>query len=162
MSTPPKMRQKKTPEDFSRAAKKSYSIAEMCRQLGLRPSGGNYRIIHSAIDKYKIDTKHFRGKGWNVGLKFKPTPPRPIHELLVKGSRYQSYKLKNRLLKEGIKKQMCECCNLTQWQEHDIPLELHHINGDNTDNRLDNLALLCPNCHALTDCYRGKNITIRH
>jgi predicted HNH restriction endonuclease len=39
-----------------------------------------------------------------------------------------------------------------------IPLELHHIDGDKTNNTLENFQLLCPNCHALTDSYRGKNV----
>ena len=53
---------------------------------------------------------------------------------------------------------MCERCKLAQWCNNSIPLELHHINGVHSDNRIENLQLLCPNCHALTDNYRGKNI----
>ena len=51
----------------------------------------------------------------------------------------------------------CECCGLTEWLGQPIALELHHINGITTDNRLDNLVILCPNCHAQTDNYRGLN-----
>ena len=80
-----------------------------------------------------------------------------IQEILIKGSTYQSYKLKKRLIKEGLKKQCCECCGLTTWRQQPIPLELHHINGDNKDNRIENLQLLCPNCHAMTKNYRGLN-----
>ena len=82
---------------------------------------------------------------------------KPIDEILINGSTYQSFKLKRRLLKEGLTQHICENCSLTEWQGHPIPLELHHINGINIDNRLENLILLCPNCHALTDSYRGKN-----
>ena len=53
---------------------------------------------------------------------------------------------------------MCECCGLKKWNGKQIKLQLHHINGDNTDNRLENLQLLCPNCHSLTDTYCGNNI----
>ena len=52
----------------------------------------------------------------------------------------------------------CECCKNVEWNGRPIPLEVHHINGDNTDNRLENLQILCPNCHALTENWRGKNI----
>lgn len=151
------MAAKRSKEDFERAVRTSFSIAEMCRNLGLKPCGGNYRLMHNAINEYKLDTSHFRGQGWNVGLKFKPSPAKPITELLVKDSRFQSYKLKNRLLKEGLKQHLCECCGLNQWLGKTIPLELHHINGDHNDNRIENLLLLCPNCHALTNSYRGRN-----
>lgn len=64
--------------------------------------------------------------------------------------------IRNRLLSEGIKEHKCECCGLTEWLGHPISLELHHLNGIHTDNRLENLQVLCPNCHAQTDNYSGK------
>lgn len=79
-------------------------------------------------------------------------------ELLVINSTYQSNKLRKRLLNEGYKEHKCECCLNTDWNGKSIPLELEHINGDNSDNRFLNLKFLCPNCHAQTDSYRGKNI----
>ena len=151
------MATKRTRLEFERAARIAFSIAGMCKLLGLKPSGGNYRLMHNAIKNYALDISHFRGQGWNVGQKFNPNPSIPLDQILVKDSRYQSFKLKNRLIKEGVKRRICESCGLTQWQNMDIPLELHHLNGDNRDNRLENLQLLCPNCHALTDTYRGKN-----
>ena len=151
------MKNKKTREEIESAAAKSSSIAGVCRLLKLVPSGGNYRIIHNAIEKYKIDTSHFTGQGWNINLKFKPFEGKKIEEILVENSTYQSYKLKKRLIAEGIKKSVCESCGQSEWLKQPIPLELHHINGNNSDNRLENLRLLCPNCHALTDSYRGKN-----
>lgn len=151
------MRVKRNKEDFELAAKSSLSIAGMCRFLGLKPCGGNYKLMHNAIEQYSIDISHFRGKGWNVGLMFKPSKPHSIEEILVKGSTYQSYKLKLRLFQENLKEKRCERCGRTMWQGFDIPLEVHHINGDNKDNRIENLSILCPNCHALTDSYRGKN-----
>lgn len=151
------MASRKTKSDFVEAAQSASSIAGMCRFLGLKPCGGNYRLMHNALERYDIDVSHFNGQGWNKNLVFKPFVAKPIEEILVKDSSYQSYKLKNRLIKEGIKYNICEGCGLTMWQGKQIPLELHHINGDNRDNRLDNLVLLCPNCHALTETYRGKN-----
>lgn len=76
---------------------------------------------------------------------------------MVEGSTYQTNKLRKRLLKEGLKKHICETCNNTEWNGKPIPLELSHKNGDNSDHRFENLELICPNCHAQTDTYRGKN-----
>ena len=148
---------KKTKEDFENAAKESFSIAEMCRKLGARPSGGNYKIVHNAISSYQLDVSHFRGQGWNIGLAFKPKQPKDLSEILVEDSTYQSFKLRNRLFTSGLKEKRCEACGLTEWQGKSIPLELHHKNGNTRDNRLENLQILCPNCHALTKNYRGLN-----
>lgn len=90
-------------------------------------------------------------------MKFKPNKGFSLEKILVENSTYQSFKLKNKLLKEGLKECKCEKCNNTEWLGKPIPLELHHINGDRTDNRIENLQILCPNCHAQTDNYRGKN-----
>ena len=148
---------KRTKAEFEEAIRKSKSIASICRYLGLTPAGGNYRIIHQAIEEYKLDTSHFTGQGWNVGLRFKPKAITNMADILKKDSTYQSYKLKRRLILEGLKERKCECCGLTEWQGEPIPLELHHINGDNRDHRIENLQMLCPNCHALTETYRGRN-----
>lgn len=148
---------KRTREDFEKAVASSLSIAGVCRALGLKPAGGNYKVIHNAIKTYNLDTSHFTGQGWNVGMRFRPQPELKLSEILTVDSNYQSYKLKKRLLKEGIKSIVCEECGLTEWRGQPIPLELHHINGVNSDNRLENIKLLCPNCHALTETYRGLN-----
>lgn len=71
---------------------------------------------------------------------------------------YQTYKLKNRLINEGIKKNECECCGISSWNEKPLMCELDHINGNSNDHRLENLRILCPNCHSQTDTFRAKNI----
>lgn len=73
-------------------------------------------------------------------------------------SNYNTNQLRKRLIKEGIKQYICENCGLTEWLGQPIPLELDHIDGDSTNHSLENLKILCPNCHALTPTYRGKNI----
>ena len=85
------MSQKRTKEEFEEAAKQSHSIAEMCRKLDLKPCGGNYRLMHNAIEKFAIDTSHFTGQGWNTGLKFKPPKEKPTSTIVVIGATYQSF-----------------------------------------------------------------------
>ena len=108
------MGKKRAKEEFETAAKNSYSIAEMCRHFGLKPSGGNYRLMHNAIKMYDIDTRHFTGQGWNTDLTFKPFKAKPISEILTIDSTYQSFKLKRRLIHEGLKQHICEQCGLKQ------------------------------------------------
>ena len=148
-----------TKEDYENAVKVSLSIAGVCRYLGISPRGGNYATVKKRVEEYDIDTSHFTGKGWNVGLKFKPYRVFSLEEILRKDFPYNTQRLKQRLIESGIKEKKCECCGLSEWNGKDIPLELHHLNGDRTDNRLENLQILCPNCHAQTDSYRGKNQT---
>ena len=145
--------------EFIKIVEESLSIAEVIKKCDLIPAGGNYQSIKNRIEKLNLSTKHFTGRGWNVGNRYRPIKPaQSLTEILVENSNYQSFKLAKRLLKEGYKERKCEMCGNTHWCSYLIPLELHHINGIKTDNRLENLQMLCPNCHALTDNYRGKNI----
>lgn len=140
--------------------KNSFSVAEVCRQLGLRPSGGNYKTINFLVNEYNLDISHFTGQGWNVGDRYRNiNPKKELNEILVENSSFRSTdKLRQRLINEGVKEQRCECCGNTEWMENPIKLELHHINGNNTDHRIENLQILCPNCHAYTDTFRkGKS-----
>jgi len=78
----------------------------------------------------------------------------------VVGRRVQSNNLKERLIREGLKKRICELCERKDWNGRPIPLELDHVNGRRDDNRLENLRIVCPNCHAQTSTYRGRNIGV--
>ena len=82
----------------------------------------------------------------------------PLLEYLIQSENIQSNKVRIKLLKEGYKKHQCEICGLTQWMEQPIPLELHHRDGNRYNNTIENFQLLCPNCHAQTESYRGKNV----
>lgn len=81
----------------------------------------------------------------------------PIEELLVVGRKTNRSHLKARILAAGLKVNRCEECGITEWRGKPLNMQLHHRNGDGTDNRLENLELLCPNCHAQTDTYGGRN-----
>lgn len=145
---------KYTEEQLRESIKISKSIAGTLKKLGVSPYGGNYDVFKKAVKYFEIDTSHFIGKGWNKGMKI--PPKKPIEAYLNNKISITSYKLCKRLLKEGKKIHKCEICNREKWNGNDIPLELHHKNGNNKDNALENIQLVCPNCHALTDNYRNR------
>jgi hypothetical protein len=98
---------------------------------------------------------------WTNAVKRGAIVPRPsatpMGQLLVAGTYRGRNNLKLRLVKEGLKQERCERCGLAEWQGAPVSMELHHINGDRLDNRLENLELLCPNCHSQTTTYSGRN-----
>lgn len=135
----------------------SLSYRQVLKKLGLREAGGNYEQIKKYIAEYGLSTKHFKGRGWNAGLRGIGKPRIPLHEILVRNSSFQSYKLKKRLFKASLKKPRCELCGWAIVAPGGyLPLELGHINGDRHDNRLSNLRILCPNCHSLQPTHRSR------
>ena len=80
-----------------------------------------------------------------------------LEDYLQNSTDIQTNKVRKKILEEHIKAHRCECCGLETWLGQPIPLELHHKDGDRTHNELSNFELLCPNCHAFTDSYRGRN-----
>src|SRR3989344_6276261 len=96
-----------TKEQLFTAAKNSYSIRTVLRKLGLKEAGGNYAQIHKYLRELKINTRHFKGQGWNKGLRGIGKPIIPLEKILIKNSTYQSYKLKKRLFDVKIKIPKC-------------------------------------------------------
>ncbi len=151
---------KYTDEQFIEAIKNSLSLAETMRTLGLYVGGSNYDTVKRKIKEFNLDVTHFTGAAWNQGDRYRPVKASySLDEILVKDSSYvNTSHLRERLLKENIKERKCECCNNSEWMNKPIALELHHKNGIKSDLRIENLQILCPNCHSFTDNYRGKNI----
>lgn len=147
-----------TEDQLHQALKSSYSIREVIKKLGLVPAGGNYEQVKSAIKSLGLDVSHLNGRGWRKNRTFDFLPRKQLSDILVKGSDFQSFKLKRRLFQEGLKFAKCELCGWAERaQDGRIPVELDHINGDRYDNRLKNLRILCPNCHSLQSTHRGMN-----
>lgn len=130
------------------ASKTSNSATEAAAKIGIKyDTYKKYAILYDCFNPNQA------GKGIN-----KKKPKIPLRDIFEgKHTNYQSHKLRLRLISEGVFEHKCTNCNNKEWLGNPIPLELEHINGDSTDNTLSNLTLLCPNCHALTSTYRGKN-----
>jgi hypothetical protein len=129
----------------------------MLRLLDENWTPAAHRRVKAATIRFGIDTTHFLGQASNRGLAF-PDRGTPLELLLAVGKLTNTSKLKQRLIETGLLARECAMCERDEWNGEPIPLELDHINGDRTDNRLENLRLLCPNCHAQTPTYRGRNI----
>lgn len=144
-----------TDEELIEAVKYSVSIAEIIRKLKLSSkAAGNYKTVKTHIARLGLATDHLLGQSW-VSSTTRKTPHKiPTEEILVQNSTYKSSNLLHRLIAEGLKTAECEKCYLTEWQGEKISFELDHINGDNTDNRIENLKILCPNCHSQTPTWR--------
>lgn len=147
---------KYTVDDVIVAVKSCCCLREVLDRLGVVPAGGNYTRLKKIIKNNNIDISHFRRPGWSKGIVLGPKVP--IETYLFNGSNISSFKLKKKLLNAGLFEHKCYSCGLTEWLGKPIPLELEHIDGVRDNNTLSNLTLLCPNCHAQTDTYRGKNI----
>jgi hypothetical protein len=140
------------------AVSSSRSLAQVFASLGEPWSASKQARLKQHLLEMRIDTTHFVGQGWRRGIRRPVVAARPLSQILVVGRRLNSHGLKQRLIQEGLKRQRCEICLCSVWNGEPIPLELDHINGRRDDNRLSNLRILCPNCHAQTDTYRGRNI----
>ncbi len=151
-----------TAGQLTEAVKNSFSYRQVLMKLGLREAGGNYEQVKNYIKEYGLDAGHFRGAGWSRGLRGIGRPIRSLESILTRDSFFQSFKLKQRLFSAGLKPKNCEECGWAVIAESGhLPLELDHINGDRHDNRLENLRVLCPNCHSLKPTHRGRSRKLR-
>jgi hypothetical protein len=142
-----------TDDQLAAAVRAEVTVADVARRLGLKPSGGVHTFLSLHIARLELDTTHMTGKSSGKAMRFLKTP-RPLEEILVKDSDYSNTGvLRRRLIAGGLKEAQCEMCDRSEWMGQAIRLELDHINGDRRDNRLENLRILCPNCHSLTETW---------
>ena len=140
------------------------SMNGLCNVLGLRGVKGYYDKIQRIIDKYGLSTSHFGSNDtlYNSYSKRKLDGngrfiPMSDEEFFVKDSNRHGSSIIKRLIKNGYKEYKCENCGINEWDGKPLRLQVHHINGEHNDNRIENLQLLCPNCHTQTDTYAKSN-----
>lgn len=142
-------------QEFRDIVAQSCNLSECLRKFGLSADGGSSRtILKRRIAELNCSTEHFciHNVTQTNGRRI------PLEEILVEHSTYSNRDyLKKRLLRAGLLQYKCDGCGLTKWRNKYISLQLEHKNGINDDNRLENLTLLCPNCHSQTETYAGKN-----
>ena len=150
-----------TDEQLIEAIRSSSNISEVIRKIGLKScNSGNHQTIRRKISELKIEISHFGESSYGQ----LNTKPKPLCDILVENSTYVSTQnLKRKLIKLGYLNDKCAECGLMKWKGKKLSLHLDHINGINNDHRIENLRLLCPNCHSLTPTYcRGTRRKKQH
>lgn len=153
------IRQSLTDEQVGVSCTNNISRQGALSELGLSFGRASVKWIDDKIAALQVDITHWLGQGHLKGKTHNWTKGRDLNEILVQNSDYLSgTSLKRRLIKLNLLTNQCyECGMLSQWNDKPLVLQLDHINGDHRDNRLENLRLLCPNCHSQTDTFASKN-----
>lgn len=151
-----------TKEWLEELCAESYSYSEVLRKAGRKPGGGSNETLKKKILEYNIDVSHFTGKNWYKRPDYKPRvgtkEKYSLEEVFKEHSTISQKVLRGYVERHKVVPYKCSNCGCDgHWQNGIISLELDHIDGDNTNNLVENLRYLCPNCHALTETYRGKN-----
>lgn len=144
-------------EVIEKAVIGSDCYSDVLVKMGIPVQGNNSKTLKEKIKEFNIDISHFTFKNqYKKGLSnFKYIK---VLNYIGTNKYIHTGKLKYKLIKEGLKDNKCEICGITEWAGKPIVCQLHHINGNNKDNRLENLQILCPNCHSQTDNYCGNSI----
>jgi Zn finger protein HypA/HybF involved in hydrogenase expression len=148
-------------ETLELAIKNNKSRAGVLKYLGFNTSGGNYNKLKREIDKYNLDTSHFITKS-EFCKNLNPSKGRKysIEEIFSIWDKkiLNNTRVKNLLIENRYKEDICEECGIDNiWNNKPINLQLDHINGNNLNNEISNLRILCPNCHSQTNTFAGRN-----
>ena len=157
---------KYTKEWLEELCKESYSYAEVLKKAGRKQGGGAQATLKQKINEFNIDVSHFTGQKWTLKPSWEPQTglreKYSLEDIFKKNSFISQKVLTGYIERHNLLEYRCQNCGCDgSWMNGEIALELHHIDGDTTNNELSNLQYLCPNCHALTKNYRGKNKALK-
>jgi len=134
-----------TKSELQKLANKVESIAGLIRELGYKKNaGGTYSVVKKYLQLHEINTDHWKGQAWSKDQRLKDWKNYAGHQMV-----------KKHLISE--RNQRCENCLMDTWLDQPITIEIHHVDGNRANNTTKNLKLLCPNCHAITDTWKGRN-----
>lgn len=140
-------------EMLEKLVSESSSLSEVLKKQGKSISGSSLKILKNNLDNYDIKYHFLNKKGSKYIFRNKP-----LTDILIENSDHSSSDLKKRLIKEGLKNDICEICGQKDvWNNKPLTLQLHHINRDHYDNRIENLEILCPNCHTQITAFNNKS-----
>lgn len=145
---------KLTDNEFIDLVKSSLNISEVLFKLGYTTKGNSWGCsqIKQRMTDLNLSGSDFRGKSTSSqNKKINKT------KLFCKGSKHSRTVLRKTIIRENLLPYKCAICGISEWNGKTLSLELNHINGENNDNRLENLRFLCPNCHSQTDTYGARN-----
>lgn len=152
------MSRRYTDDAFKQAVLQNVSMIGTLTALGMSESGGNYRTANHKIRLLGLDTSHWTGSGYLKGKTHDWSKKFSLAEKLVAGRPCTAGVLRKQLIREGVLADICAKCGIgNQWHGAPLVLHLDHISGDSLDNRLENLRILCPNCHSQTPTWAGRN-----
>lgn len=154
-----------TKEWLQELCENSYSLAEVLKKAGRKQGGGAQQTLKKKIAEWEIDISHFTGQRWQQSPNQTPQSREKydLDEVFCTNSPVTQKVLRGYVERHQMLKYECETCGCDgHWQNGIISLEIDHINGDNSNNELSNLRYLCPNCHALTETYRGRNKALKN
>ena len=137
-------------EDILRWIKEERPKSSMCRELGCKQDTLNSYLKRMGIEYAGQQAKKGQYKGGNEYI--------PATYYIENKFPIPSHRLKEKLIRDGLKQDKCEKCGIFEWMGIKLPLELHHKDGNHFNNNLDNLEILCPNCHSIQEGNSGANI----
>lgn len=154
-------------QELKEVASKSNHLRDIFNYFGLRYGGSSSNLMKRRLFEENIDVSHIPETDWTKreykkvenDQRKNPKKRRPLEEIMTENSDYNSTDLKKRLLNDGILENCCAVCGLgPEWNGEELILEIDHINGIHRDNRLENLRIICPNCHSQGPTHAGRNL----